>query len=989
MKKNVFSPSLLLPLAVALLALAVSAGPSFAQTQTDAKIRLMSEALRERDAGDLEAALKSLDQLTALAPNDPTVQRLHREVEAQRSAQIEAAARAAAQRAAQAAAEEAAAKEAAAHPAPAPAMQVFTAPPPPASTPVAAEPTPEPTAPAPAASTPAFVDVKIPEPGQSTVTTTPAQPAGPTPEQEAEALARAESDRLNSIMAGASRQLGAARSYNRDGRNDDAIATIDAALAVMPANPLTTKLIADLKKEKASALVAKAQALVKQGDVDGARAALAAREQLAPTDSRAASVQNQIAKAESRTAAQTAAIVSPEFAAERDATAKLIAKGRAQYVAGDIDGAQETFRTVEAQQPDNTVAKGFLLRIANEKAETGALNREKTRAQLLEEVAKGWQRPGIYQERARDTDQAATTAPLAKKLNEIVLQNFSFTNAEIGQVVTALSEMSEQFDPAASGPKGVNIVLLDPTNKKPTVTLTLRNATLKRVLDFVTEAIGYQYEVQADAVIVRPGGETSTLDTAFFPITHATMLRMTGISGGSGGKDAAGGTTGADTAASGGEAASMKGFFQQAGVNFEAVTGSSLAFDGSSIIVTQTARNIERIRNILARYNDVRQVEIESKFMEVQEGALEELGVQWSLTRRGIPQFDTATGAPILDSNGRQVFTPQEVYGTNAVNRTLSDAFTQINNVSGIQIVGANTTSTTTTGSATTTTSQAAGSQVVPFNAPSIPGGVSLAQGASALANITGFVGEFNVNALIRALSQKQGTDLLSSPKITVMSGTPASITVAQEMRYPQSYGEIQSQVSTGGTGGTGVTVTAGTPQEFTMRNVGVEMKVTPTVEEDDYSISLDLNPKVTEFEGFVEYGGPSVAISGGTSVTVPPGFFQPIFSVRDISTKVTIWDGATLVMGGLTREEVKKVDDKVPFFGDLPLVGRLFRSKGESSQKRNLLIFVTANLVSPGGSPKKQNLKSTPANSLFQNPTIVTPASAEPRTRGGNDAQK
>ena len=206
-------------------------------------------------------------------------------------------------------------------------------------------------------------------------------------------------------------------------------------------------------------------------------------------------------------------------------------------------------------------------------------------------------------------------------------------------------------------------------------------------------------------------------------------------------------------------------------------------------------------------------------------------------------------------------------------------------------------------------------------------------------------------------------------------------------MRYPQSYGEIQSQVGSSGTGtsGAGVTITAGTPQQFTSRNVGVEMKVTPTVEEDDYSISLDLNPKVTEFEGFVEYGGPSIAISSGTTVTVPPGFYQPIFSVREITTKVTIWDGATLVMGGLTREEVKKVNDKIPFFGDIPLVGRLFRSKGESSQKRNLLIFVTANLVSPGGSPKKQNLKSTPANSLFQNPTIVTPASAEGRTRDGN----
>ncbi len=265
-----------------------------------------------------------------------------------------------------------------------------------------------------------------------------------------------------------------------------------------------------------------------------------------------------------------------------------------------------------------------------------------------------------------------------------------------------------------------------------------------------------------------------------------------------------------------------------------------------------------------------------------------------------------------------------------------------------------------------------------------MPGSVQLAATANALANIVGFVGEFDVSAAVRALSQKQGTDLLSSPKLTVLSGNPANITVAQELRYPQSYGEIQSQVGTGAVAGgaAGVTITAGTPQEFTARNVGVELKVTPTVEEDDYSISLDLNPRVTEFEGFVEYGGPSVAISGTTTVTVPPGFYQPIFSVRDISTKVTIWDGATLVMGGLTREEVKKVNDKIPFFGDLPLVGRLFRSKGESAQKRNLLIFVTANLVSPGGSPKKQNLKSTPANSLFQNPTIVTPASAEPRTR-------
>ncbi len=813
---------------------------------------------------------------------------------------------------------------------------------------------------------------------------TRSEPAGPTPEQQAEALANAEAARVTGLIANAQNQLGAARNQLRDGRPDAALVTLDTALGQLPVNPRTQSVIADLNKEKSNALLDRAQAAVSRGDLDAARAALAASDKISPMNGRAIGIEGQIARVESRAAGGRGG--SAAFIAERASIAQQVAKGRAQYLVGDIDGAQGTFRAIEAQDPDNTVAKGFLLRIAEEKTETGALNREKTRAQLLEEVAKGWQRPGIYQERARDADQAAAVAPLAKKLNEIVLPSVSFTRTEIGQVVAALSAISEEFDAPGTAVKGVNIVLLDPSNKNPTVTITLRNATLKRVLDFVTEGIGYQYEVQADAVVVRPGGETSNLETQFFPITRATVLRMTGIAGATGagggaaaggGKDpySAGGAGATETGVSGGEAASMRGFLQQAGVSFT-VEGSSLAYDGSAIIVTQTARNIERIRNILGRYNDVRQVEIESKFLEVQEGALEELGVTWNASRRGVPQINPSTGAPVLDANGRQIFVPQEVYTTAGNTRSLVGAFPSTTNNTAINI-------TDTTGARVTT----------PVAPATIPGGVSLASTAGALGVISGFVGEFDVSAVVRALSQKQGTDLLSSPKITVLSGNPANITVAQELRYPQSYGEIQSQVGSGSGTGTGlsaagVTITAGTPQEFTTRNVGVELKVTPTVEEDDYSISLDLNPKVTEFEGFVEYGGPSIAISSGVTVTVPPGFYQPIFSVRDISTKVTIWDGATLVMGGLTREEVKKVNDKVPFFGDIPFIGRLFRSKGESSQKRNLLIFVTANLVSPGGSPKKQNLKNTPANSLFQNPTIVTPTSAEPRTRSGTGAK-
>ena len=212
-------------------------------------------------------------------------------------------------------------------------------------------------------------------------------------------------------------------------------------------------------------------------------------------------------------------------------------------------------------------------------------------------------------------------------------------------------------------------------------------------------------------------------------------------------------------------------------------------------------------------------------------------------------------------------------------------------------------------------------------------------------------------SVLIRALEQHAGSDLMSAPKLTVLSGKTAEITVAMELRYPQNYGDTHSEVGIGSSAigansAAGVTITAGTPKDFAMRNIGVEMSVTPIVEADD-TISLQLEPKVTEFEGFVEYGGVNVAVSSNTTVTVPSGFYQPIFSTRELHTEVNIFDGATVVMGGLTREEVKEVRDKVPILGDIPLLGRLFSSKGSTTQKRNLLIFVTAHTITPDGNKR------------------------------------
>jgi general secretion pathway protein D len=600
-------------------------------------------------------------------------------------------------------------------------------------------------------------------------------------------------------------------------------------------------------------------------------------------------------------------------------------------------------------------------------AQSDVSEHEKSRAVLLDEIKQSWQRSAVAPVLAPDQGAGALPLPTQQKIEKIVIPAVNFTNLELNRVVEALSALAEEFDTTGLGPKGVNIVLLDPANANPTVTITLKNVTLKRILDFVTDAVGYQYEVESDAVVVRTGGEHSVLKTEVFSVPRATVLRMTGGGGkpgGQGRRPSEGLEEGKDAVLATDVTHSLRQFLQHAGVNFEGVPGSNLAYDGSAIIVTETARNLDRVREILRRYREVRQVQIEAKFMDVQEGVLDELGVQWTAGRRPVAMTDPQTGAPLLNANGSPQVSYLEQYRTadpasgTAVNRTLADAFRSSQQSSEIivdnQVVGT-------------------------LAAPTLPGGGNLGQAAANLASITGSIGEFDVNAVVRALAQKSGADLLSATRVTVLSGSEALITVAQEMRYPQSFGEIQSQVGSGRTtgdgssGSAGVAITAGTPKDFTTRNVGMELRVTPTVEEDDHSISLELNPKVTEFEGFVEYGGPSIAISGGRTVTVPPGFFQPVFSVREVSTRVTIWDGATIVMGGLTREEVKKVEDKVPILGDIPLLGRAFRSKGESSQKRNLLIFVTARLVNPGGNPRNARTVPPPAAEPAQPKDILS----------------
>lgn len=128
----------------------------------------------------------------------------------------------------------------------------------------------------------------------------------------------------------------------------------------------------------------------------------------------------------------------------------------------------------------------------------------------------------------------------------------------------------------------------------------------------------------------------------------------------------------------------------------------------------------------------------------------------------------------------------------------------------------------------------------------------------------------------------------------------------------------------------------------------GPLLDVVPYVLSDGYTINLTLIPSVTEFAGYQT--PPNIAnVTGGLNVVQLP-VILPSFTVRQVLTTVNIWDGQTVILGGLVSSSTQTEKDKVPVVGDLPVVGRLFQSQMKVAVKKNLMIFVTASIVDPAG---------------------------------------
>ncbi len=646
---------------------------------------------------------------------------------------------------------------------------------------------------------------------------------------------------------------------------------------------------------------------------------------------------------------------------------------------GDYDKAAAAYEDVLRLDSHNTAARRGMEEVERLKTEYGETARDHTRAKMLGLAAREWETP--VQMSAADLSAAFGAAQastgitlggrdeLLRKLRTIVLPKVEFTGTTVEEAVEYLRVRSRDLDPKG---RGVDFVVNLPAEmKSKAITLSLEQAPLEELIRYITEMSGVAYRVEDRAVVILSLTERSgQLLTRQYRVPP-NFIETQAIGGPAGGAPADPFAQAPAANAAGLKIRRMgaKEFLESRGVTFK--DGASAAFNpyNNILFVRNTPDNIAIVDMLVeqAMGQSPKQVVVSVKMIEVDEKQMNELSFDTALGPANIPGTDRifAQGAGV----------PSGASGSpNLLSSSLrgSDNLLANTGIDGL-LVGAN--------------------NIAEAGA-----------GTPAAFRLIGVFSDPAFSVSMKGYNQTKGTNILAAPSVVTKSGQKASINIIREFPYPTEFEppEIPQQFTgaqVGGTittfligpGGTQITnfaagitggvppITPTTPTAFTTKNVGTVLDVEPVISEDGRSVEVSIAISDTLFEGFVDYGSDitNIGNTGGqvtidyvnntfsntdrqVSYVVDNPILQPVFKVNNLSTGVTVWDGSTIVLGGTLGHKVSDINDKVPFLGDIPLIGRLWQSKARLDEKKNVVFFVHVKVIDPSG--QRINQAAAPA---------------------------
>ena len=676
-------------------------------------------------------------------------------------------------------------------------------------------------------------------------------------------------------------------------------------------------------------------------------------------------------KGEERLLEVSADTLIPKLRNNENEIAREIAEARVLMKKRKFEEARRRIENVYKLNPFNQEAAYLASQIYAQYYTAGYHRSQADARSMMASEAWQWVEPVFYRNlEKQDIEEGqvknAGDQKIQAQLDAIIIPSVKYDATSISSVVTHLMNSSKRFD---DNGKGAGVIIdyiapvktevkpvaqqqaagndenldeegeapaakpaapapVQPSEKEIFVTLNVNNASLREILDYISFLTDLPYRVYPERVVI--GALGNEVKREVFRVTPEAVQLITGDqgnvpeaeAGGEGGGNAGGGEAGGDGELIKGDVLSiditpedLKKFFADFGIDFNN-PNSNINYVNGKITMTNTQENLNLMDRLIRQLNTASEmVQIELKSIEISESDMEELGFNWSLsalerTTKG-SSWDFAQG----------------------VNTKVGKALDQL--------------SSSITGNAST-----------------------LVDKLSIFPDLFGSIKPFgsdvglNLSLTINALDRNDRSEMISAPSVTVANNSKAVVKLTTNYFFPDSWEELEVDLSSGDNDGDGVDITAPMPEFDEETEIGTVFTVTPKIKKNNI-IGLSINPDVSSYIGKdSEMVDATIYSRNANGEWVRDSLrsrtfevWKPVISKRSLNLEVNVKNGETLVLGGLSDSQMQTRLDKIPILGDIPFIGRLFQSQSETSTRKNMLIFVTARLVNDAGLPTNELL--------------------------------
>lgn len=567
-----------------------------------------------------------------------------------------------------------------------------------------------------------------------------------------------------------------------------------------------------------------------------------------------------------------------------------------------LDEAERLMNEGQLPQAQETIAPLLGSKLFTDEVKTlsAEINRRRTQASIQEAQK-------LTEQRAMTDLERGLTLPGNYGRTVVISRDQTPMELPVGPMETLFSRKVEmhlqnagvkELVMALSNIDGLNIIADEALEAEKQLTINVKDVPLQEVLSYIARNMGVAFHLGENTVWVTASEEPAGSGPKLE--TRIIKLSKGFIPAGSGG---GGGGGGAGGGGGGGGGEDME--LEDALESFlaDSPEGASYrVFRNRNLLVVRNTRENLRIVEELVRTFDERpqQVIIEARFVTVSQTDLFELGLDF-------PEAGPTSWGVSME--GRDVDEKSPVMTMDA--GSFLPAFT---------------------------------------NAPN--GGNM---------KLTGILGNYTYTATLHALAKKGSAKTLSAPRVTVVNNQSARIRKGDTLYYFKEY-EVQTVDSGDNAGQTNVPVPSGEPEEL---ELGITLDVKVNIGNDGQTVMLSLQPQVTQFVKWLNFDTADTGNSGGDSgdSSSPAGRISlPQTNENTLQTTVVVNSGETVVLGGMMVDSEQDEVSKVPWLGDIPWLGVLFRHTTREKKPEHLLIFVTAKIISPAGDFVRTEERPAPA---------------------------